>query len=176
MTYKHAATLTIRAEGPCANTWAQGNPAGCSASFLVVDRQLLPLSPGEWYELFTYSDFGPNEGCGIIERKDLPHHFEGIIPIMLLRRSQAVPPHWPPTLEEIVLHGTGWLTYNLHRLGVAEEVQFECLAPLKGPSFKLETPIYDGSVLYSAWPWWTQYWAGSTYSFPRCKLMMAAAE
>lgn len=172
MNWKEAAIVTLRAEGPCANSWAHGNPVASSSDFRVTDKDALPLASGEWYELYTYSDYGPNTGVGVLERQDWPHHFEGFIPVMLLKRSKLTTPVWPPMPEELVLHGVGWLTYNLHRLGVAEEVQFECLTPLVGPPFKLETPLYDWSVPDAQWPWWTAYRAGSTYSFPRMRLMV----
>jgi len=170
MEWKQAAIVSMRAEGPCANTWAQGNPSG-PGSLTMVDKELLPIGIGEHFELFVGSDFGP---AGVmLERKDFGHHFEGTCPVMLVKwPAPPTPPVWPPTPSMIVLHGLGWLTYNLHRLGVAEEIQFECMAPLVGPPMRLATPIYDWSVPDAMWPWWTSYRPGSTYSHPRCKLLV----
>jgi hypothetical protein len=162
--------VTLRAEGPCANTFAQGNPSG-PGSLTKIDKTLLPIAPGEHYELFVGSDFGP--AGKMMERHDLGHHFEGTCPMMLVKwPAPPAVPVWPPTPDMLALHGLGYLTYNLHRLGVAEEVQYECLTPLVGPPCRLETPIYDWSVPYNAWPWWTSYAPGSTYSHPRMRLML----
>ena len=150
--FNKVAVVTLGGEGPCSNTWAQGNPA----SYVYFSWR----APGfggtaRYLDGNIGTDLFPPSVNPIWE-SGVRHFFSGESNIIVY--PITYPRTWPPT--EFILYARGNMTYNLCGAGVPQEVRMSGLDQITGKNYMLKQ---FGNTIFIV---------GSTYSYVRCELWL----